>query len=35
MVEAVKIVSCLMNEVDAGAEKLIGKRKEASVQLGV
>lgn len=35
MVEAVKIVSCLMNEVDAGAEKLIGKGKEASVQLGV
>ena len=24
-----------MNEVDAGAEKLIGKGKEASVQLGV
>ena len=35
MVEAVKIASCLMNEVDAGAEKLIGKGKEASVQLGV
>ena len=34
MVEAVKIVSCLMNEVDAGTEKLIGKGKEASVQLG-
>ena len=35
MVEAVKVVSCLMNEVDAGAEILIGKGKEASVQLGV
>lgn len=34
MVEAVKIVSCLMNEVDAGAEKLIGKG-EASVQQGM
>lgn len=35
MVEAVKIVSCLMNEAGVRAKRLIGKGKGTSVQVGV